>query len=77
MIDYKVRVLNSEDGTAAKVRVFIEFSDGESTWGTMGVSENIIEASWQALVDSISYKLMKDIKNGHVIYKSRKAVGSY
>jgi len=62
LVDYKVRVLNSEDGTAAKVRVFIESEDEDSSWGTVGVSENIIEASWQALVDSISYKLMKDAK---------------
>ena len=60
LVDYKVRVLNSEEGTAAKVRVFIESADDEAGWGTVGVSENIIEASWQALVDSISYKLMKD-----------------
>ncbi len=62
LVDYKVRVLNSEQGTAAKVRVFIESGDEDSVWGTVGVSENIIEASWQALVDSISYKLMKDTK---------------
>jgi 2-isopropylmalate synthase len=59
LTDYKVRVINGSDGTAAKVRVLIESTDGSSTWGTVGVSENIIEASWQALVDSISYKLLK------------------
>ena len=58
--DYKVRVLSSQDGTAAKVRVLIESSDGEGTWSTIGVSENIIEASWLALVDGLSYKLLKD-----------------
>lgn len=63
LVDYKVRVLNSEAATQAKVRVFIETADENSTWGTVGVSENIIEASWQALVDSISYKLMKESKN--------------
>jgi 2-isopropylmalate synthase len=63
LVDYKVRVLNSEEGTKAKVRVYIESADDDGTWGTVGVSENIIEASWQALVDSISYKLMKDNKN--------------
>jgi 2-isopropylmalate synthase len=62
LVDYKVRVLNSGQGTASKVRVFIESDDEASIWGTVGVSENIIEASWQALVDSISYKLMKDNK---------------
>ena len=58
--DYKVRVLSSSDGTAAKVRVLIESSDGRDIWGTVGVSENIIEASWIALADSLHFKLMKD-----------------
>ena len=58
--DYKVRVLSSGDGTAAKVRVLIESSDGEDSWGTVGVSENVIDASWLALADSLHYKLMKD-----------------
>lgn len=60
--DYKVRVLSSSDGTAAKVRVLIESSDGRDVWGTVGVSENIIEASWIALADSLHYKLMKDAR---------------
>lgn len=58
--DYKVRVLASEHGTGAQVRVLIESTDTKSQWGTVGVSHDIIEASWQALVDSISYKLLKD-----------------
>ena len=57
--DYKVRVLNEKDGTAAKVRVLIESRSKESSWGTVGVSENIIEASWQALSDSFRYFLLK------------------
>ncbi|MDH3348061.1 MAG: citramalate synthase [Desulfobulbaceae bacterium] len=60
LIDFKVRVLSGEHGTGAKVRVLIESKDRDSSWGTVGVSTNIIEASWQALVDSVSYKLMKD-----------------
>jgi 2-isopropylmalate synthase len=60
LTDYKVRVLNAKDATDAKVRVLVETSDGQETWGTVGVSENIIEASWQALVDSITYKLKKE-----------------
>jgi len=60
LTDYKVRVLNPEGGTDAKVRVLIESSDGKESWGTVGVSENLIEASWQALVDSITYKLKKE-----------------
>lgn len=58
--DFKVRVLDSKAGTAAKVRVFIESQDEKNSWWTLGVSENIIEASWQALVDSIEYKLLKE-----------------
>jgi 2-isopropylmalate synthase len=60
LTDYKVRVLDAKDGTAAKVRVLIESTDGKDTWGTVGVSENTIGASWDALVDSIDYKLLKD-----------------
>jgi len=62
LIDYKVRVVNAKAGTAARVRVFIESRDKTNVWGTVGVSENIIEASWQALVDSVEYKLQKDAK---------------
>jgi len=58
LADYKVRVLNSKDGTGAKVRVLIESKDDAMEWGTVGVSTNVIEASWLALVDSIEYKLM-------------------
>lgn len=58
--DFKVRVLNEKAGTAARVRVLIQSQDENDTWSTIGVSENIIEASWQALVDSIEYKLLKD-----------------
>jgi 2-isopropylmalate synthase len=64
LVDYKVRVVNGRDGTAARVRVVIESRDGTDVWGTVGVSENIIEASWLALVDSIEYKLFKDSEQG-------------
>ncbi|MGQ9575325.1 MAG: citramalate synthase [Thermoguttaceae bacterium] len=60
LVDYKVRVINSEAGTAAGVRVVIESRDQNDVWGTVGVSENIIEASWIALADSYEYKLCKD-----------------
>ena len=60
LLDYKVRVLSSGEGTGAVVRVLIESGDGKDRWGTVGVSHNVIEASWQALVDSIDYKLYKD-----------------
>jgi 2-isopropylmalate synthase len=62
LVDYKVRVINSEAATAAGVRVIIESQDENDVWGTVGVSENIIEASWIALVDSFEYKLCKDEK---------------
>jgi 2-isopropylmalate synthase len=55
LVDFAVRVLNPERATAARVRVFIMSSDGEKTWSTVGVSENIVEASWQALVDAMEY----------------------
>jgi 2-isopropylmalate synthase len=55
-----VRVVNSEAGTAARIRVIIESADEHDVWGTIGVSENIIEASWLALIDAIEYKLHKD-----------------
>ena len=60
LIDYKVRVINSSEGTAARVRVIIESRDTQDAWTTVGVSENIIEASWLALVDSVEFKLFKD-----------------
>jgi len=63
--DFKVRVLDEKAGTAAKVRVLIQSQDETDSWGTVGVSENIIEASWQALLDSIEYKLLKDQKSNN------------
>ncbi|MGZ4974738.1 MAG: citramalate synthase, partial [Limisphaerales bacterium] len=59
LTDYKVRILDSATGTAAKTRVLIQSSDGKNEWGTVGVDDNIIEASLQALVDSMEYRLMK------------------
>jgi 2-isopropylmalate synthase len=63
LLDYKVRVLSVGEGTGAVVRVLIESGDGKERWGTVGVSHNVIEASWQALVDSIDYKLYKDSRH--------------
>ena len=62
LVDYKVRVLDSENATSAKVRVLIESTDGIENWSTVGVSRDIMQASWIALVDSIEYKLIKDIE---------------
>jgi 2-isopropylmalate synthase len=60
LVDYKVRVINSQAATAAGVRVLIQSQDEDDVWGTVGVDENIIEASWIALLDSFEYKLHKD-----------------
>jgi 2-isopropylmalate synthase len=65
LADYKVRVVNARAGTAARVRVVIESRDQNDVWGTVGVSENVIEASWLALADSIEYKLFKDSEQGN------------
>ena len=63
LVDYKVRVIDGTSATAAMVRVLIESSDGRDSWTTVGVSKDIIEASWLALVDSMEYKLTKDREN--------------
>jgi len=60
LTDFQVRILDPEEATGAKTRVLIESGDGKDTWGTVGVSPNIIEASWEALVDSVEYKLFND-----------------
>jgi 2-isopropylmalate synthase len=60
LVDYKVRIVNPRAATAARTCVVIESTDGESVWGTVGVSDNIIEASWQALIDSIEYTLLQE-----------------
>ncbi len=60
LADYRVSILDPEEATAAKTRVHIESTDGDQSWGTVGVSENIIEASWEALVDGVEYKLFLD-----------------
>ncbi len=70
LVDYKVRVLNESNGTAAKVRVLVESSDAQKTWSTVGVSHDIIEASLQALNDSLNYKILK-------LHKMEKQVINY
>jgi 2-isopropylmalate synthase len=65
LLDYKVRILDESKGTAAKTRVLITSGDTRETWGTVGVADNIIEASWLALVDSVEYKLRADDRRGH------------
>ena len=61
--DYKVRVLEDKKGTGAVTRVLIDTKNAETSWGTVGVSENIIEASWEALVDAVEYGLSQDSLN--------------
>jgi len=63
LVDFKVRVIDGGGGTASKVRVQIETRDSREIWSTIGVSENVIEASWQALVDSFQYKLSKELES--------------
>ncbi|MGD9308857.1 MAG: citramalate synthase [Desulfosarcina sp.] len=65
LVDFKVRVVDGRDGTEAKVRVFIESRDQDQIWSTIGVSEDIIEASWQALADSFQFKLAKEAGRNH------------
>jgi 2-isopropylmalate synthase len=70
LTDYKVRVLDSNKGTAANVRVLIEWSDHRKSWSTVGVSENVIEASWKALVDAIRLELMRLIEQDNSIERA-------
>ncbi len=63
LADYKVRVINEVAGTAARVRVVIESRDAQDSWGTIGVSENVIEASWRALLDAFDHKLALDARS--------------
>ncbi len=71
LTDFKVRVLDATAGTGAAVRVLIEFSDGRTTWNVVGASENVIEASWQAILDGVEYKLMQ---SRHRIHKRPRPV---
>ena len=74
LLDFKVRVLSADDGTggtASVVRVLIESGDADSTWVTVGVSHDIIEASWQGLVDSVVYKLYRDEEEQRTLRDAR------
>src|SRR2546430_17402679 len=70
LTDYKVRVLDSYKGTAANVRVLIEWSDHRKSWSTVGVSDNVIEASWKALVDAIRLELMRLVEQDSSVEKA-------
>jgi 2-isopropylmalate synthase len=65
LVDFKVRIVEGSEGTAALVKVLIDTRDEDEVWSTIGVSENVIEASWHALVDSVQYKLSKDKLNNN------------
>jgi 2-isopropylmalate synthase len=71
LVDFKVRVIDGREGTEARVRVLIESRDQDDIWSTIGVSEDIIEASWQALADSFQYKLSRTAVNGQLPAKAR------
>jgi 2-isopropylmalate synthase len=71
LTDYKVRVLDSKKGTAAKVRVLVEWSDHEKSWSTVGVSDDVIEASWNALVDALRLELMRLLDGSRVAAEVR------
>jgi 2-isopropylmalate synthase len=73
LVDYKVRVINPKDATEARVLVTMVSSDGKGTWTTVGVSENVIDASWHALVDSVEYKLYLTRGDAHVPARKNKA----
>ncbi|WP_027085252.1 citramalate synthase [Cohnella panacarvi] len=75
LTDYKVRVLDEKDATAAKVRVLIESTNFKDTWSTVGVSSNVIEASWEALVDSIRYALLGMAKDASMTAVPRETLG--
>ena len=72
LVDYKVRVLSSSDGTGSVVRVLIQSSDGEEVWDSVGVSPNVIHASWDAMVDALEYKLVKDKVEPHGVFSARR-----
>jgi 2-isopropylmalate synthase len=76
LVDFKVRVINEVAGTAARVRVVIESRDGRDVWGTVGVSENVIEASWRALLDAFDHKLAKDAREAAAATREPAAAGS-
>ena len=76
LVDYKVRILDSESATGATTRVLIEAAMGDERWTTVGCSENIIEASWQALVDSLELPLVRARSNQPVLLKHAATVAA-
>ena len=74
LVDFKVRILDSGDGADAKIRVHVESSDGHRSWGTVGASDNIIEASWEALKDAYEYKILLEETGGEDVEKASRRV---
>jgi 2-isopropylmalate synthase len=70
LTDYKVRVIDNKKGTAARVRVLVEWSDHKRSWATVGISENVIEASWFALVDALRLELMRLTEQDQAVAKA-------
>ena len=76
LVDFKVRILDSNDGADAKIRVQVESSDGARSWGTVGASDNIIEASWEALKDAYEYKILLEETGGEDVEKASRRVAA-
>jgi len=74
LVDFKVRILDSNEGTDAKIRVQVESTDGVRSWGTVGASENIIEACWEALKDAYEYKILLEERGGEDVEKASRRV---
>jgi 2-isopropylmalate synthase len=73
LMDYKVRLLDARKGTAAKVRVLIQWTDNrQQTWSTVGVSDNVVEASWKALLDAMRLELMRLVEKDSAAERSSK-----
>jgi 2-isopropylmalate synthase len=74
LVDFKVRIVDSNEGTDAKIRVQVESTDGLRSWGTVGASENIIEACWEALKDAYEFKILLEETGGKDLEKASRRV---
>ena len=74
LIDFKVRIVDSKEGTDAQIRVQVESTDGHRSWGTVGASENIIEACWEALKDAYEFKILLEEDGGSAVEKASRRV---
>jgi 2-isopropylmalate synthase len=76
LLDYKVRIVDTSEGADAQIRVHIETSDGARSWGTVGVSDNLIEASWEALKDAYEFKILLEEKGGADVEKAARRIAA-